>query len=261
MKSKIAILFSAALVSIVPALSNAAIVKKPLEYKVAGKTYEGYIVYDEAVSALRPGILVAHDWLGVTDKTKEKAEKIAELGYVVFAVDIYGKGVRPKTPEEAGQLAGMYKKDRTMLRMRMQEGLRVLRKQTNVDKNRIAAVGYCFGGTAALELARAGADIKDVVSFHGGLDSPKPEDGKKIKAKILALHGADDPFVPAPDLAAFEDEMRKAKVDWQLVKYGNAVHSFTDKTAGNDPSKGQAYNELADKRSWEAMKIFLSETL
>lgn len=260
MASRISFLFSA-LVLLVPLFSQAALVKKPLEYHLAGKTYEGYIAYDDAVKDKRPGVLVAHDWLGVTDKTKEKVDQLASLGYVAFAVDIYGKGVRPENAEEAGKLASVYKKDRTMLRMRMQQGLKVLRDQPQVDKKRLAVVGYCFGGTAALELARAGADIKDVVTFHGGLDSPKPEDGKKIKAKVLALHGADDPFVPAPDVAAFEDEMRKAHVDWQLIKYGNAVHSFTDKTAGTDNSKGAAYNELADHRSWEAMKQFFKETL
>lgn len=244
-----------------PASAVAAIVKKNVEYNLAGRPYEGFIAYDDSVKEPRPGVLVTHDWLGVTDKTKEKAEELAKLGYVAFAVDIYGKGIRPTSPDEAGKLAGTFKKDRSMLRARMQQGLKTLRDQPQVDKKRIAVIGYCFGGTAALELARAGADVKSVVTFHGGLDSPKPEDGKKIKAHVLALHGADDPFVPAADVAAFEDELRKANVDYELVKYAHAVHSFTDKTAGNDPSKGQAYNELADKRSWKAMQEWLKETL
>ena len=142
----------------------------------------------------------------------------------------------------------------------MQEGLKTLRDQPQVDKTKIVDIGYCFGGTAALELGRTGADLRNIVSFHGGLDSPKPEDGKKIKAKVLALHGADDPFVSAADLAAFESEMRNNKVDWQLVKYGGAVHSFTEKTAGTDNSKGAAYNADADRRSWQAFKDFLKET-
>lgn len=249
--------FAATLIS---AAASAAIVKKNYEYNLAGKKYEGYIAYDDSKKGPMPGVLVAHNWMGVTDETKSKVDQLAELGYVAFAVDIYGKGVRPKNAEEASALATGFKKDRVPLRNRMQQGLKVLREQKNVDKNKIAVTGYCFGGTAALELARAGADVKGVVSFHGGLDSPKPEDGKKIKARILALHGADDPFVPAGDLAAFEDEMRKAKVDWQLVKYGGAVHSFTDKGAGSDNSKGQAYNASADKHSWDAMRTFLTET-
>lgn len=244
-----------------PLISHAALVKKNVTYQIDGKPFEGYLVYDDANRAPKPGVLVAHDWLGVTDKTKEKADRLAQLGYTAFAVDIFGKDARPKNPEEAGKLAGTYKKDRALLRSRMQEGLKVLTAQPQVDKKHLAAIGYCFGGTAAIELARSGADIKGVVSFHGGLDSPHPEDGKKIKAKILALHGADDPFVPAADLAAFEEEMRKAKVDWQLIKFGNAVHSFTDQTAGTDNSKGAAYNETADRRSWQDMQDFFKEAL
>jgi dienelactone hydrolase len=246
---------------IFPILAKAAIVKKNVDYEADGKKFEGYLAYDDSLKAPAPGVLVTHDWLGVTDKTRERADQLAALGYVAFAVDIYGKGVRPKSSDEAGALAGSFKKDRALLRTRMENGLKALREQKNVDAKRLAVIGYCFGGTAALELARAGADVKSVVSFHGGLDSPHPDDGKKIKAKILALHGADDPFNSASDLAAFEDEMRKARVDWQLIKYGGAVHSFTDRTAGSDNSKGAAYNALADKRSWRAMKDFFAETL
>lgn len=241
-------------------VANAAIVKKSVEYNMAGKKYEGYVAYDDAKKGNQPGILVVHNWMGITDETKSKADKLAELGYVAFAVDIYGKSVRPKNAEEAGALATGFKKDRASLRNRMHQGLKVLREQKGVDKNKIIALGYCFGGTAALELARAGADLKGVVTFHGGLDSPKPEDGAKIKGRVLALHGADDPYVPPGELAAFEEEMRKNKVDWQLIKYGGAVHSFTEKAAGADNSKGAAYNASADARSWEAMRTFVTET-
>lgn len=242
-------------------IARAAMVKKTVDYSVAGKNYEGYLAYDDAIKGPRPGILVAHNWMGITDETKSKVDQLAQLGYVAFAVDIYGKGVRPKDSKEAGQLAGQFKKDRTMLRARMQQGLLTLRSQPDVEKNRIVALGYCFGGTAALELARAGADLKGAVSFHGGLDSPRPDDGKRIKGKVLILHGADDPFNPPTDIAAFEDEMRKNKVDWQMIKYGGAVHSFTEKAAGNDPSEGTAYNAEADRRSWRAMKDFFAEIL
>jgi len=239
--------------------AQAALVKKDLEYHLAGRPYVGYLVYDDAIKGPRPGLLVAHNWLGVSDEVKSKADQMAALGYVAFAVDIYGKGVRPSNTEEAGKLAGNFKKDRVMLRARMQEGLAALSKQPQVDKKRIAALGYCFGGTAAIELARAGADIKGVISFHGGLDDPQPEINRRIKAKILALHGADDPYVDAKDLQAFEDGLRGAKVDWQVVRYGNAVHSFTDKSSGTDNSKGVAYNAEADRRSWQAMQGFLTE--
>jgi dienelactone hydrolase len=138
-------------------------------------------------------------------------------------------------------------------------GLETLRKQKNVDVKHIAAIGYCFGGTTVIELARSGADVAGVVSFHGGLDSPTPADGKNIKTKVLALHGADDPFVPAKDLEAFEQEMRDAKVDWRLIKYGGAVHSFTDWDVAKLNLPGAQYNEKADKRSWEDMKQFFGE--
>jgi dienelactone hydrolase len=241
--------------------AHAAIVTKTVVYHLAGKDFEGFVTYDDSIKGTRPGILIAHDWMGITDNTRGHAEDIAKLGYIAFAADIYGTGIRPKNAEEAGQLAGFYKKDRLILRARMQQALKALREQPGVDGKRIAAIGYCFGGTAVLELARTGADLKDVVTFHGGLDSPKPEDGKRIKAKILALHGADDPFVGPADVAAFEDELRKANVDWQLVQYGGAVHSFTDKKAGSDNSKGAAYNEKADKRSFQAMQDFFKINL
>ncbi|MES2965230.1 MAG: dienelactone hydrolase family protein [Bdellovibrionota bacterium] len=241
--------------------AQAEIVTKTVEYKQGGKTFEGFVAYDDVVNiTAKPGVLVTHDWLGITDNTKERAQELAKLGYVAFAVDVYGKGIRP-TREEAGKLAGEYKKDRKLLRQRMEAGLKQLRAQKGVDKKRVGVIGYCFGGTAALELARSGADVRGVVSFHGGLDSPTPADGKKIKAKVLALHGADDPFVKPEDLAAFETELRDSKVDYQIVKYGNAVHSFTDKNAGTDNSKGAAYNPAAATRSWQAMQDFFTEAL
>jgi dienelactone hydrolase len=237
---------------------HAEIVFKTVEYKEGSTTLEGLAVHDDAMRGKRPGILVVHQWKGLGDYEKKRAEMLATLGYNVFAVDIYGKGVRPTNPKDASAEAGKYKRDRALLRSRVNAGLAVLKKDELTDATKIAAMGYCFGGTAALELARGGADVAGVVSFHGGLSTPTPND-TKVKAKVLALHGADDPNVPPAEVAGFEDEMRKAKVDWSLVSYGNAVHSFTDWNAGNDNSKGSAYNEKADKRSWEAMKGFFAE--
>ena len=244
----------AGLVSVV--MAKAEIHSEALEYKQGDTALEGWLVYDGTVKGKRPGVLIVHQWKGLTDYEKKRAEMLGKLGYVAFAVDIYGKGNRPKDQSEAAAEAGKYKKDRELLRKRVNAGLEELRKQQLVDSKRIAAIGYCFGGTTVIELARSGADIAGVVSFHGALDSPKPEDGKNIKCKVLALHGADDPFVPAKDVAAFEDEMREAKVDWELVKYGGAVHSFT---LWDAHSEGQAYNEKADKRSWEEMRRFFGE--
>ena len=235
-----------------------AIHTETVAYKHGDTVLEGFLAYDDSVKGPRPAVLIVHQWKGLGDYEKKRAEMLAQLGYNAFAVDIYGKGVRPKDSGEAGAEAGKYKRDRELLRARAKAGLETLRKLKNTDPNRIAAIGYCFGGTTVIELARAGADIAGVVSFHGGLDSPNPEAGRNIKCKVLALHGADDPFVPATDLAAFEDEMRNAGVDWQLIKYGGAVHSFTDWNAKGG-MKGAQYNERADKRSWEDMKAFLAE--
>jgi dienelactone hydrolase len=197
--------------------------------------------------------------MGLTEYEQTRCKQLADLGYVAFALDIYGKGVRPSSQQQAGEFAGTYKQDRALYRRRLNLGLEQLRAQKGVASNKIAAIGYCFGGTGTLELARSGADISGVVSFHGGLDSPTPDDGKKIKAKILALHGADDPFVPAKDIDAFKAELTSAKVDWQMIYYSNAVHSFTQPMAGNDNSRGAAYNKKADERSWEAMRQFFDE--
>jgi dienelactone hydrolase len=239
--------------------ASAALQTKIVEYKQGDTTLEGVLVYDDAVKTKRPGVLIVHQWLGVTDYEKKRSEMLAQLGYVAFCADIYGKGVRPQNTAAAGVEAGKYKSDRALLRARVNAGLDAFKKSELVDARQIAAIGYCFGGTTVIELARSGADVSGVVSFHGGLDSPTPADGKNIKCKVLACHGADDPFVPAKDLTAFESEMRDAKVDWQLIAYGGAVHSFTQPMAGNDNSKGAAYNERADKRSWEDLKQFLTE--
>lgn len=238
--------------------SHAALHTESIEYKQGERTCEGYLAYDDAVEGARPGVLVVHDWLGCDGYAKMRADMLAKLGYVAFAADIYGKGVRPKGLEEATTQVTKYKGDRTLLRARVTAALEALKKQAQCDAKRVAAIGYCFGGTTVLELARNGADIRGIVTFHGGLDTPT-RDAKNIKCKVLICHGGDDPYVPAADVTALEDELRAAGVDWQLIKYSGAVHSFTRPDSGNDNSKGAAYNEKADKRSWEAMKQFLAE--
>ena len=237
---------------------HAKIMTQIIEYQQGDTTLEGYLAYDDSVSGKRPGVLVVHQWLGLTDYEKHRAQQLAGLGYVAFCADIYGKGIRPQNVKDAGVEATKYKTDRVLLRARVNAGLEALEKNALVDPQRVAAIGYCFGGTTVIELARSGANIAGVVSFHGGLDSPTPAAGKNIKCKVLICHGADDPFEKPADLAAFEDEMRQANVDWVLVKYGGAVHSFTQPMAGNDNSKGAAYNERADHRSWAAMKMFFA---
>lgn len=230
-----------------------------VQYKEGETALEGIVAWDDAVKGRRPGILVVHEWTGVGPYVKSRAEQLAKLGYVAFCVDVYGKGVRPVGPKEAGETAGRFKEDRPLLRRRVAAGLEELRRNELADPRRIAAVGYCFGGTAVLELARSGADVAGVVSFHGGLSTPLPASAGSLKAKVLVLHGADDPFVPAAEVTGFEAEMRRASADWQLVAYGGAVHSFSNPASGSDRSKGAAYDPRADRRSWEAMLAFFGE--
>ena len=228
-------------------------------YQEGTTELEGWLAVPKNEVGKKAAVLLIHDWTGVQDYSKKRAEQLAELGCVVLVADIYGKGIRPANPKESGAEAGKYKTDRALFRARLMAGLEELKKQPNVDPDRLAAIGYCFGGTGVLELARAGADIKGVVSFHGGLDSPTPADGKNIKAKVLVLHGAEDPYVPAEGIAAMTAEFNAAKVDWQMVSYSGAVHSFTNPGSGIDNSKGAAYNAAADARSWVAMKSFFNE--
>ena len=250
-----------ALVMVLVAQSaQARLVTKTVEYRQGDAVLEGYLAYDDSVKEKRPGVLVIHEWKGLGAYEKSRAEQLAALGYVAFAADIYGKGIRPATGELAAAEAGKYRgADRTLLRSRAAAGLDKLASFPQVDPERLAVIGYCFGGTAALELARSGADLRGAVSFHGGLKTPVPADALKIRGKVLVLHGADDPHVQPAEVADFQQEMRLAKVDWQMISYGGAVHSFSNPNSGNDPSKGAAYNEKADKRSWEAMKQFFVE--
>lgn len=232
---------------------------EPVEYKQGDTVLDGYIAYDAAAKGVRPGVVIVHDWMGVSDYVKMRAEQVVKLGYVAFVADIYGKGVRPRNSQEASQQAGKYRADRPLLRLRAQAALDELKKRDFVDQKRLAAIGYCFGGGTVLELARSGAPLVGAISFHGNLDTPNPDDAKNIKGKVLVMHGGDDPFVPAKDVQAFQDEMKNAKVDWEFVAYGGAVHAFTQKGAGNDPSKGAAYNESADRRSFARMSAFFAE--
>lgn len=242
-----------------------------VEYKDGDATLEGYFCYPKLKfgekAHSRPAVLIAHQWKGLTEHEQVAAMKLATLGYVVLAADIYGKGIRPATPQEAGKLAGQYKSDRPLLRRRAAAALKTLKEFKDeqgveiVDPKRVAAIGYCFGGTTVLEMARDGQDLAGVVTFHGGLDAPKTAKPGEINTKILVLHGADDPHVPPAQVQAFEDEMRDCGADWQLVAFGGAVHSFTHRDAGTDNSKGAAYNEKADRRSWKMMLDFFAETI
>jgi dienelactone hydrolase len=241
--------------------ARAEVKTEVVEYRHGDVVLEGYLAYDDSFQGKRPGVLVVHEWYGHTSYARKRAEQLARLGYVAFASDMYGKGVRAKDAKEAAALAGIYMGDRKLMRARAAAGLDVLRNRPETDPARLAAIGYCFGGTTVLELARSGADLASVVSFHGLLDTPTPGDARNIRGKVLVLHGGDDPYVPMKQVEAIQEEMRKGGVDWQFVTYGGAVHRFTNPEAGSDNSKGGAYNERADRRSWEAMKAFFAETL
>ena len=224
-------------------------------YKHGDTQLEGWLVLPEGKA--KAGVLVVHEWWGHNDYARKRAAQLARLGYAAFALDMYGKGVVTDDPAKAKEQATKFYSDRKLMRDRAAAGLAVLKDKAKTDV--LGAIGYCFGGTVVLELARSGADVRGVVSFHGGLGTPKPEDAKNIKGKVLVCHGADDGFISPEELAGFEKEMRDAKVDWQLVKYGGSVHSFTSPEADKRGMAGVAYNEKADHRSWKAMEQFFAE--
>ncbi|MFA5794185.1 MAG: dienelactone hydrolase family protein [Candidatus Brocadiia bacterium] len=235
------------------------IISKNVDYQCNGIPLEGCIAYGDCILGKRPAVIIVHEWDGLGDYVKRRAEEIARLGYLAFGADIYGKGVRPGSREESAKLAGTYRADPKLMRERITAALEEVKKNPLVDKENIAVMGYCFGGGVALELARSGADIRGAVSFHGSLNNLEPAVTRTINAKILILHGADDRSVTPEAITAFENEMRGARTDWQMVIYGNAVHGFTNSANGNDSSKGVAYDQTADRRSWEAMKGFFKE--
>ena len=245
---------------LLPVMAFAKVKTEKFTYEKDGVKMVGTLAYDDKIKRPAPAVVIFPDWMGVGHYTEMRAKQIAEMGYVALAADVYGDGKYAKDVQEAMSLAGKFRDgDRKAMRSNVNAAVEALQKDKRVNKDKIVAIGYCFGGTAALELARSGAPIKGVISFHGGLNTKNP--ATTMAPRVLALHGADDPYVPAKEVADFQEEMRKAKADWSFVSYGNAVHSFTHKDAGNDNSKGAAYNELADKRSFEEMKRFFKETL
>lgn len=228
-----------------------------------GKVYEGYLSMPqqlegpESKGKKAPAILIVHDWMGPSDFTREKADRLAKAGWIALTVDVYGKGVRPTNQDEAAKLAEKYKGDRGLLQTRMKTAYDVLKKNPKVDQDRIVVMGYCFGGTAALELARSGVPLAGTVTFHGGLSNPHPENTAKIHGEVLVLHGADDPYVTPKEAETFRNEMSAVDKKTMMVVYPGAVHGFTNPMAGSDPKKGMAYQEKADHASWEQFMMFL----
>jgi dienelactone hydrolase len=220
----------------------------------------GKVAYDAKKASKRPAVLVAHAWGGRDEFACKKAEAIAGLGYVGFAIDMYGDARLGKDKDENAQLMQPFLTDRSMLKNRIQAAVDAIKKHPVVDANRVAAIGFCFGGLCVLDLARSGSDLKGVVSFHGLLGAPENIPNADIASRVLVLHGYDDPMAKPEDLTAFAKEMTDSKADWEIVAYGNTMHAFTN-PAANDPDFGTVYRKEADKRSWKAMKAFLAEVL
>ncbi len=235
-----------------------AIIENTLSYYDNDVELEAYYAFDDAVIENRPAVLISHTWAGRDNFVAEKAKKLAGLGYVGFALDMYGRGVLGRNAEANATLMQPFMEDRQKLQQRITVALSAVKQLEWVDKDNIAAIGFCFGGLCVLDLARSGADIKGVVSFHGLLNSPGNSPDNKIKAKVLALHGNDDPLAPPQQVLAFQEEMTQAGADWQFVSYGHTLHAFTNPVA-NDPNGGFLYQANADRRSWLAMKNFFQE--
>lgn len=230
-------------------------------YKDGDTVLEGYLAQPEFNAQEAPLVLVIHQWKGLTDYEKMRADMLAAKGYNAFSIDMYGQGVRPTTNEEAGAEAAKYKDEPDLARKRIAAALAFVNGHDALRGKPVAVTGYCFGGTMALEAARGGMDFDAFVSFHGGLSTPDPAQADVIRAPLLVHHGADDPFVPPADVAAFEREMIDAGAQMTFYAYVGAVHAFTQKEAGNDPTKGAAYNAEADVLSWERTMAFLDNIL
>jgi dienelactone hydrolase len=235
-----------------------AIQTRLIEYQHDNLTLEGFLAWDDAHAGPRPAVAISHAWGGRTAFEEAKAIALAQRGYVGFAIDMYGKGVRGSSPEENNALMTPLIQDRERLQQRILRGVEILREQAEVDPVKVAAIGFCFGGLCVLDLARTGSDVKGVASFHGLFVAPGNTAGNKIRAKVLCLHGYDDPMVQPPAMLDLASELSAAGADWQIHAYGNTVHSFTNPEA-DDPALGAAYNEAADRRSWVALQNFLEE--
>lgn len=229
-----------------------------IEYRDGDVVLEGKLAWDDSIPGPRPGILVSHAWSGRSDYEDGKANALAGLGYTAFALDLYGKGVRGSNPEENSALMQPFLEDRAMLQERLLLALATLRNEEEVDDSKIAAIGFCFGGLCVLDIARTGEDLAGVVSFHGLLSAPVNTAGNTIRAKVLVLHGWEDPMATPDSVIELSKELTAMRADWQLHAYGNTVHAFTN-PAANDKAMGTVYDAAADRRSWIAMQNFLEE--
>jgi dienelactone hydrolase len=241
--------------------ASAAVQTKDIEYEADGAKLKGVLAYDDAVKEKRPAVLVFHEWWGLNDYAKMRAKQLAELGYVAFAADMYGAGKVTDHPKEASKMAQEVRMNQAAWLGRAQAALKVLQGQEQVDPDRIAAIGYCFGGSTALVLAASGAPLKAVSTFHAGLPPLTADQAKKIKARVLINNGADDGFVSKESIEKLKAALDEAGVKYQFENYPGAVHSFTVKEADKHEIKGMAYNEAADTKSWQHMRDLFKDTL
>ncbi|MDF9392118.1 MULTISPECIES: dienelactone hydrolase family protein [Methylococcus] len=237
-----------------------AVQTREIDYHHADTLLSGYFAWDDKFPLPRPGVLVSHAWGGRDAFVCDKARRLAELGYAAFALDMYGKGVLGSGPEQNAQLMAPFMADRGLLQSRMTAALDTVRSLSEVDPGRIAAMGFCFGGLCVLDLARTGADLRGAISFHGLFIPPGNTVGRKIRAKVLVLHGYEDPMAPPEQAIALGRELTEAGADWQIHMYGHTLHAFTNPLA-NDRGFGTVYDPTADRRSWQAMQNFLTEVL
>jgi dienelactone hydrolase len=254
---KIAVAFLA--IAFTQSISEAAVKTETVSYKVGDKSYKGFLAFDDAVKGKRPGILVVHEFWGLDDYAKKRVEQLAGMGYVAFAADMYGDGKVTEHPKEAGAMAGQVRMNQQEWLARANAGLKILRDHPQVDGTKLAAIGYCFGGSTALTLANSGSDIKAAVSFHGALPIPSDDEAKKIKTKILICHGARDSFIKEDTIQKMRGTYDRNGVDYQMIYYGGAVHSFTVPGAEKKGLDGIRYDANADRRSWASMKALFDE--
>jgi len=253
--------FVSALILLLAGLSaQAAVIGQEVSYQAGDTVMKGYLAWDDAVQGKRPGILVVHEWWGHNAYVRRRAEMLAALGYTALAVDMYGDGKTAAHPEDAGKFSGAVRKDLPLMKARFEAARRFLDEQPTVDPDRTAAIGYCFGGSVVLEMARTGEDLDGVVSFHGSLGGLGPVTGE-IKARVLVANGADDPFVTAEQIKVFKQDMDAAGANYSFINYPGAKHSFTNPDAdkyGEQFGLPLAYNAAADEASWQAMQDFFN---
>lgn len=256
------VLTAVCLIFFLPLVSQAAVVGEEVDYHSGNTVLKGYIAYDDSIKGKRPGVLVVHEWWGHNEYARHRARMLAGLGYTALAVDMYGNGKQADHPDDAGKFAAAVRNNMPEAEARFRAAMNLLRKHKTVDARHIAAIGYCFGGGIVLEMARRGLDLDGVVSFHGSLGTANPAKKGVVKARVLVLNGADDPFTKPEQINAFKEEMKKAGVDYRFISYPGAKHAFTNPAAtelGKRFGLPLAYNAEADKKSWDEMKQFFKD--